>query len=38
MKEVSGAIYELVATQFSLSLSESIGAVGTDKSMGQLLK
>ena len=38
MKTVSGAIFEWAATQFSLTLSESTGAVCDDESMRQLWK
>jgi hypothetical protein len=33
MKEVSGAILELATTQFSLTVSESTGAVWADESI-----
>jgi len=35
VKAVSGAVYEGAATQFSLTLSKSTGAVLADESMGQ---
>jgi hypothetical protein len=38
MKAVSGAISDWAATQFSLTVYESTGAVCTDESMGHLWK